>query len=267
MSLFSVCNIELAKRTPLDLVSKLAQVYWVWPCGDDRVLGSPCMGGQSPCVGLLKLACAWVREAHVQERKTPDGQAKPEHHRSARLVSCNSDTLCCRQTFVETEYLALKHQLSATNQRLGQWSLNHFFLNTSSCLSLICLEFCHILYGLRLGSSTQCAMELIAYEILLSITLHSAKFWAVAVLDLKYWRHLLTTSVPTFYQCTYLLLSPSSWFSTNYNGLMVAPGEGRSPMASSDAETDFNSIIIIDKLLLVLCVRAASNTESHDCLL
>ena len=42
-------------------------------------------------------------------------------------------------------------------------------------------------------------------------------------------------------QCTHLLLSPSSWFATNYNELMahVTPGKGRSPMTSSDAETDF----------------------------
>ena len=46
-------------------------------------------------------------------------------------------------------------------------------------------------------------------------------------------------------QCTYLLLFPSSWLATNYNELMVAPGEGRSPMTSSDAEMDFKPIIII----------------------
>ena len=37
----------------------------------------------------------------------------------------------------------------------------------------------------------------------------------------------------------------SSLLATNYNELMVAPGEGGSPMTSSDAETDFKPIIIL----------------------
>jgi hypothetical protein len=38
--------------------------------------------------------------------------------------------------------------------------------------------------------------------------------------------------------------SPWSWIATNYK-LMVAQGQGRSPMTSLDAETDFKPIIII----------------------
>ena len=34
-------------------------------------------------------------------------------------------------------------------------------------------------------------------------------------------------------------------FATNYNELMVDPGEGRSPMTSLDAEMDFKPIVII----------------------
>jgi hypothetical protein len=40
--------------------------------------------------------------------------------------------------------------------------------------------------------------------------------------------------------------SPSSWIATNYK-LMIAQGEGRSPMTSPDAEMDFKPIIIIIK--------------------
>ena len=60
------------------------------------------------------------------------------------------------------------------------------------------------------------------------------------------------TSVPTFF--------PSSWSATNYNELMVAPGEGMSPMTSSNAETDFKPIIII--IIIIIIATSFSFTAS-----
>ena len=53
--------------------------------------------------------------------------------------------------------------------------------------------------------------------------------------------------------CAHSFLSPSSWITTNYI-LMIVHGEGRSPMTSSDAETDYKPNIII-----IVIIKAVLN--------
>ena len=52
--------------------------------------------------------------------------------------------------------------------------------------------------------------------------------------------------------------SPWSWIATNYK-LMVAQGQGRSPMTSLDAETDFKPIIII--IIIIMSIKKKINSN------
>ncbi len=57
-------------------------------------------------------------------------------------------------------------------------------------------------------------------------------------------------------------LSPWSWIATNYK-LMVAESQGRSPMTSLDAETDFKPIIIIIIIIIIILYIFISPREQN----